>query len=124
MEINERKQLIDELLKMPPIAIATAYIHAINYTMYGENVTEKWLTATQQSSALEKAHMKGYYDAMQDINKNYIPKDLLGKMRADIMKLQTYKMFPYEATVYVERDEVLRIFDEYTTGGEEDARSD
>lgn len=45
-------------------------------------------------------------------------------LRAEITKLQTYKMFPYEATVYVERDEVLRIFDKYTVGGEGNADSD
>ena len=61
----ERKQLINELSKMPPMVIATAYLHAINYTLYGEDVTEKWLTATQQASALEQAYKKGYYDALQ-----------------------------------------------------------
>ena len=40
------------------MVIATAYLHAINYTLYGEDVTEKWLTATQNASALEKAYKK------------------------------------------------------------------
>ena len=61
----ERNELIEELSKMPPMVIATAYLHAINYTLYGEDVTEKWLTATQNASALEKAYRKGYYDAIQ-----------------------------------------------------------
>ena len=61
----ESKMLIDKLSKMPPVVIATAYLHAINYTLYGEDVTEKWLTATQNASALEKAYKKGYYDALQ-----------------------------------------------------------
>lgn len=61
----ESKQLIDELSKMPPMVIATAYLHAINYTLYGEDVTEKWITATQNANALEKAYRKGYYDALQ-----------------------------------------------------------
>lgn len=61
----QRKQLIDELSKMPPMVIATEYLHAINYTLYGEDVTEKWETATQNASALEKAYRKGYYDALQ-----------------------------------------------------------
>ncbi len=60
----ERKRLIEELSKMPPMVIATAYLHAINYTLYGEDVTEKWLTATQNASVLEKAYRKGYYDAL------------------------------------------------------------
>lgn len=61
----ESKRLIDESSKMPPMVIATAYLHAINYTLYGEDVTEKWVTATQNASALEKACRKGYYDALQ-----------------------------------------------------------
>ena len=50
----ENKMLIDELSKMPPMVIATAYLHALNYILYGEDVTEKWLTATQNARALEK----------------------------------------------------------------------
>lgn len=61
----ESKQLIDELSKMPPMVLATAYLHAINYTLYGVDVTDKWLTATQNASALEKAYRNGYYDALQ-----------------------------------------------------------
>lgn len=59
------KQLIDELSKMPSMVIATAYLHAINYTLYGEDVTEKWVTATQNAMTLEKAYNKGYHDALQ-----------------------------------------------------------
>ncbi len=61
----ERKKLLDELSKMQTMVIATAYLHAINYTLYGEDVTEAWETAVQQSSALEQAYKKGYYDALQ-----------------------------------------------------------
>ena len=61
----ESKQLIEELSKMPPMVIATAYLYALNYTLYGEDVTEKWLTATQNASALEKAYREGYHDALQ-----------------------------------------------------------
>ena len=65
MQKQESKQLIEELSKMPPMVIATAYLYALNYTLYGEDVTEKWLTATQNASALEKANREGYYDALQ-----------------------------------------------------------
>ena len=65
MQEYRSKQLIDELSKMPPMVIATAYLHAINYTLYGVSVTEKWITATENASALEKAYNKGYYDALQ-----------------------------------------------------------
>lgn len=53
-------------------------------------------------------------EAVEDIKKGFIE-----KMREEITKLQTYKMFSNEATVYVERDDVLKIFDEYSTGGED-----
>ena len=65
----ESKRLIDELSKMPPMVIATAYLYAINYTLYGEDVTEKWVTATQNASALEKAYREGYHDALQKMRK-------------------------------------------------------
>ena len=61
----ESEQLINELSKMPPMVIATAYLYAINYTLYGEDVTEKWVTVIQQTAALEKAYRKGYGDALQ-----------------------------------------------------------
>ena len=68
----QSKQLIDELSKMPPMVIATAYLYAINYTLYGEDVTGKWVTAIQNTSALEKAYRKGYYDAMKSQEKREV----------------------------------------------------
>lgn len=62
---REEQLIINELSKMQPMVIATAYLYAINYTLYGEDVTKEWLTATQNASALEKAYRKGYYDALQ-----------------------------------------------------------
>ena len=53
-----------------------------------------------------------------------IKKDFIETMRTDLMKLQTYKMFPYEETVYVERDEVMKILEKYTEGESKDADSD
>lgn len=50
--------------------------------------------------------------------------DFIEKMREEITKLQTYKMFPYEENIYVVRDDVLRIFDKYSVGDEENADSD
>ena len=61
----EKKQLIDELSKMPPMVISTAYLHALYYTRYGVDVTEKWVTAVQNASALEMAYRQGYYDALK-----------------------------------------------------------
>ena len=42
-----------------------------------------------------------------------IPYKDIEKIRAEIMKLQTYKMFGGEDTVYVEHEDVLAIIDKY-----------
>jgi len=39
--------------------------------------------------------------------------DVLDQIREEIMKLQTYKMFEGEDTVYVEHKDVLAIIDKY-----------
>lgn len=39
--------------------------------------------------------------------------DVLNKIRAEIMKLQLYKMFEGEDTFYIERDDALAIIDKY-----------
>lgn len=84
----ENKRLIEELSKMPPMVIATAYLHAINYTLYGEDVTEKWVTATQNASVLKKAYNKGYYDAMQKLSESE------GDNGEDIQKLPSVNSQP------------------------------
>lgn len=53
-------------------------------------------------------------ETIVDFKKNFVD-----AMRADITKLQTYKMFPYEETVYVEREDVLKIFDKYISESED-----
>ena len=80
-EKYECEQLIGELSKMPSMVIATAYLHAINYTLYGEDVTEKWLTATQNASALEKAYKKGYYDALQRRSESSVLEDIKAEIK-------------------------------------------
>lgn len=65
----DNKKMMDELAKMPRMVVETAYIYALNYIKYGENVTEKWLTATQQTSILDKAYRRGYYDALEEARK-------------------------------------------------------
>lgn len=63
------------------------------------------------------------YSVGNDMNREHKARDMaikaleqepiLDKIRAEIMKLQTYKMFVGENTVYVERDDVLQIIDKY-----------
>lgn len=67
-----------------------------------------------------KAHIDEKIDeAVKDLKHDFIE-----AMRTELIKLQTYKMFPYEETVYIKHDDVLRIFEKYTeadteSGGEE-----
>jgi hypothetical protein len=44
--------------------------------------------------------------------------DVFDKIRAEIMKLQTYKMFEGEDAVYVENEDVLAIIDKYKAESE------
>jgi hypothetical protein len=71
MEMNKNKALIDELLKMPPMVLSTAYLYALNLTNYGVDVMEKWSTAAVNAYALQKAYQKGYQDASQKISNNW-----------------------------------------------------
>ena len=66
---QKRTALLDELAKEDLQVLSLAYVYAKNLQMYGEDVTEKWLTATKNTSALEKAYQKGYYDAMEQANR-------------------------------------------------------
>ena len=43
----------------------------------------------------------------------------LDKIKADILTLQTYKLFEGETDVYIKRDEVMKIFEKYTEGDKE-----
>lgn len=74
-KMSKEEQLIEELSKMQPMVIETAYLYATNYTRYGEDVTEKWVTAVQQTSILEKAYRQGYCDALEELRKQKIPKE-------------------------------------------------
>ncbi len=49
-------------------------------------------------------YTKGYEDGRNGV---------LDKIRAEIEKLQTYKMFDGEKTVYIELDDVLAIIDKH-----------
>lgn len=57
-------------------------------------------------------------DITETIIKALEQESILDRIRAEIMKLQKYKMFEGEDTVYNERDDVLEIVDKYKTGSE------
>lgn len=56
---------------------------------------------------------RGDSKAIKEAIKTLEQGPVIDKVRAEIEKLQTYKMFIGEKTVYVERDDVLAIIDKY-----------
>ena len=68
--------------------------------------------------------LKTHIDEKIDEAVKDLKHDFIEAMRTDLMKLQTYKMFPYEDTVYIERDDVMKIIDKYSEGESKDADSD
>jgi hypothetical protein len=56
---------------------------------------------------------RGDSKAIKEAIKALEQEPVIDKIRAEIEKLQTYKMFIGEKTVYVERDDVLAIIDKY-----------
>lgn len=65
LQSHKTKYILDELSKMPPMVIETAYLYTMNFELYGVDVTKEWVTATQNASALSKAYEKGYYDGLK-----------------------------------------------------------
>ena len=65
LQNHKIKHILDELSKMPPRVIEAAYLHAMNFELYGVDVTKEWETAVQNSWALSRAYEKGYYDGFK-----------------------------------------------------------
>lgn len=85
----EKKMLIDALNNMPAQVIATAYLHALNYHLYGVDVTEKWKTATQNAANVERAYMKGRRDEAEFWYRAKPDEELLSRQGV----LELYKRF-------------------------------
>ena len=64
-ESRNKHVIMNELNELDYEVLSTAYLYAKNFHSYGVDVTEKWLTATQQSAALSKAYRDGYYDGLK-----------------------------------------------------------
>ena len=73
-----------------------------------------------RDAAIRKADdCKEMVEWLEDYKRLKTEHETIRVIRANIMRLQTYKMFPYEETVYVERDEVMKIFEKYTEESED-----
>ena len=66
----QKKQMLKDLAEHPTIVIATAYLYALHYNLYGIDISKEWDTVVKQSQALEEAYNKGYYDAMNKKEEN------------------------------------------------------
>lgn len=98
---------------MPPKVVATAYLHAINYILFGKNVAGKWITAVQNASALKKAYRKGYYEAMQRQAEamNEMANSIFGKMTEEERTLAwMYMIF--------NKDKIIEKTEEWTKEAE------
>ena len=60
-----KEKLIELLSQEDTMVLNQAYLYVRSLTNYGVDITEKWVTATQNARALERAYRKGYYDALQ-----------------------------------------------------------
>jgi hypothetical protein len=67
---SEKERLLELLATKPKEFLALAYLYAENYLKYGEDVTEKWDTATRQSSILATAYHQGQHDLMEELSKD------------------------------------------------------
>lgn len=54
-----------ELAKESPLVVSLAFLYAKNLDRYSVDVSQKWMTAVEQSAALEKAYRRGYYEWLE-----------------------------------------------------------
>ena len=62
--MQTKEKLIELLSQEDTMVLSQAYLYAKKLTDYGVDISNKWVTVTQNASALEKAYSKGYYDAL------------------------------------------------------------
>ena len=73
-----------------------------------------------RDAAIRKAEdCKEMVEWLEDYKRIKTEHETVRVMRDEITKLQTYKLFEGEKDVYVERDEVMKIFEKYTEGSED-----
>ena len=65
----KKEVLLEELAKEDLQVLSLAYLYAKNIQMYGVDVTQACCSAIQNVTMLDKAYQKGYYDAMNRINR-------------------------------------------------------
>ena len=69
-----RLDILNQLSVLDIKILQIAYLYAKNYVEYGVDVTEKWVTACQNSKDLEKAHYDGYCKGYEKAKQDYCDK--------------------------------------------------
>lgn len=119
----EKKMLIDALNNMPTQVIATAYLHALNYHLYGVDVTEKWETAVQNTANVENAYLKGRRDEAEfQINVKLGEGDQLSSSavfdlckKYEALVVPELADFSYELETAPSREATLEFFNAFQT---------
>ena len=61
--MTDKERMLASLAEESDMVIATAYVYAVNILKFGKDVTEKWMTAVEQSMALDEAYVRGRCDS-------------------------------------------------------------
>lgn len=63
----DKEKILEELRNAPAMVLSAAYLYAVNYYKYGEDITKEWTTAVQNAAALEKAYIRGRQDERESL---------------------------------------------------------
>lgn len=77
------------------------------------NEAQRTLYYIAENMKMDKSISEEGYEHFQMAIRALKEESVLDKIKTELMKLQTYKMFEGEETVYVERNEVSAIIDRY-----------
>ena len=79
-----KQKLLDSLAEEPTMVIATAYVYAKNYVLYGTDITKAWTTAVEQVSIMEEVSKKAWVEAYDSFKKEYG-----NRLNADLVAMLT-----------------------------------
>ena len=79
---TKREYLLESLAEEDTQILALAYAHAQYLKMYGIDMEKALYTATENAEVMTRAYQKGYYDAMERVNRESQATDFLAEARA------------------------------------------
>ena len=79
---TKREYLLESLAEEDTQILALAYAHAQYLKMYGIDIEKALYTATENAEVMTRAYQKGYYDAMERVNRESQATDFLAEARA------------------------------------------